>query len=106
MGRLPIQIDPVQVEFMAGRGATTEEIAAKLGCSKDTLERRFAAALQKGRMDCTMSLRGKQYELAMDGNATMLVWLGKQLLGQMDKTDITSDGKPIKAYGLVDPEQM
>ena len=29
-----------------------------------------------------MSIRRKQYELAMAGDKTMLIWLGKQLLGQ------------------------
>ena len=31
------------------------------------------------------SLRAKQFELAMRGNPTMLVWLGKLELGQTDR---------------------
>lgn len=34
--------------------------------------------------DGKASLRRKQFELAMDGNITMLVWLGKQHLGQRE----------------------
>ena len=34
-----------------------------------------------------MSLRRKQYTTAMDGNTTMLVWLGKNWLGQMDQPE-------------------
>lgn len=31
-----------------------------------------------------IQLREKQWELAMDGNVQMLIWLGKQYLGQKD----------------------
>ena len=35
------------------------------------------------------SLRRWQYEKAKDGNVAMLIWLGKQLLGQRDRIDET-----------------
>ena len=35
------------------------------------------------------SLRVKQFELAMHGNPTMLVWLGKQELGQTDRQQVS-----------------
>ena len=38
-----------------------------------------------------MSLRRKQFETALAGNVTMMVWLGKQYLGQKDKTEITGE---------------
>ena len=31
-----------------------------------------------------IELRKKQWEVAMDGNVQMLIWLGKQYLGQRD----------------------
>ena len=31
-----------------------------------------------------MSLRRRQYSAAMDGNSAMLIWLGKQWLGQKE----------------------
>lgn len=37
------------------------------------------------------SLRRAQWSLAESGNATMQVWLGKQYLGQKDKTEITGE---------------
>ena len=42
---------------------------------------------KKGFESGKASLRRKQYEVAMGGNCTMLVWLGKQYLGQTDKID-------------------
>lgn len=35
-----------------------------------------------------MSLRRAQMKLAESGNATMLIWCGKQYLGQTDKVEI------------------
>lgn len=40
----------------------------------------FAAFSASGRV----SLRRKQYEMAMDGDRSMLVWLGKNYLGQSE----------------------
>jgi hypothetical protein len=42
-------------------------------------------------------LRAKQFQVAMEGDKTMLVWLGKQHLGQKDKSDVTSDDKAINS---------
>ncbi len=37
-----------------------------------------------------------QFQLAMNGNADMLKWLGKQYLGQSDKTEANEyDNKPL-----------
>jgi hypothetical protein len=46
---------------------------------------------------CKASLRRIQWKLAEAGNATMCVWLGKQLLGQRDKFDdaVTDNHKPL-----------
>jgi len=88
MARPPKEIDERQVQLLAGCGCTSEEIASKLGCSKDTIERRFAASLEQGRNNGKTSLRGKQVELAMKGNVQMLIWLGKNMLGQKDRSAI------------------
>lgn len=72
---------------MAAVGCTVEEIALVIGCNKRTIERRFVAVLEKGRARLRAGLRHKQVQLAMQGDKTMLVWLGKQLLGQKDRTE-------------------
>ena len=33
-------------------------------------------------------LRAKQFQTAMDGDRTLQIWLGKQYLGQQDKSEI------------------
>jgi hypothetical protein len=80
------------VEALASIMCTNAEIAAVLDCSSDTLERRFTAVLEKGRLKGKQSLRRKQYQLAMDGNATLLIWLGKQHLGQSERQETALTG--------------
>lgn len=72
---------------------TLTEIAAHLGVSEDTIERAvsrergmsFAEYFEQKRKAGFASLRRKQHQIAMEGNVTMLIWLGKQWLGQSDK---------------------
>jgi hypothetical protein len=87
MPRPKVDIDEMQVEEMAAIGCTVAEIAGVVGCSPRTVERRAAAPMARGRARLNVSLRRKQVEMAMSGSASMLIWLGKQLLGQRDKAD-------------------
>jgi predicted transcriptional regulator len=87
MARPKLKIDEKQVEGLAGINCTVEEIASVLGCSKDTLERRFAAAIKRGRHNGKSSLRRMMWEKAKEGNITMMIWLSKQLLGYTDKVE-------------------
>ena len=98
MGRPPIEIDGKLVEKMASWGAKTQEIADHFGVSDDTISRRFAAELIKGRSDVRMSLRQWQLSVAKKGNPTMLIWLGKQMLGQQDKTEIQLTKIPDEVF--------
>lgn len=86
-GRHPIELDRDQILRMAACMCTVEEIAYVMGCSKDTIERNYMDALEEGRAKGRASLRRKQYEVAMTGDKSMLIWLGKQLLGQSEKLD-------------------
>lgn len=86
-GRRPIELDRDQILRMAACMCTVEEIAYVMGCSKDTIERNYMDALEEGRAKGRASLRRKQYEVAMTGDKAMLIWLGKQLLGQSEKLD-------------------
>jgi len=51
-------------------------------------------------------LRAKQFQSAMEGDKTMLVWLGKQYLNQREKVDsdvsLTEKVKPIIVFGEED----
>jgi AraC-like DNA-binding protein len=93
MARPQIKLDVKQVEALAGIGCTTAEIASVLGCSPDTLDRRFAAELAKGRDNMKMRLRKAQLDAALGGNVTMQIWLGKQMLGQKDSAELEHSGE-------------
>jgi hypothetical protein len=86
-GRPELLIDAKVVAGMAYVGATTLEIAEFVGCSPDVLERRFADVLRKKRSSMRLRLRRAQIRMAMEGNVTMLIWLGKQYLGQSDRPE-------------------
>ena len=88
-----IEIDWPTVDKLCQLQCTGEEIASVLGCSYDTLERRVkeehtmkcAEYIRQKAMGGRASLRRKQWAAADKGNVTMLIWLGKQYLGQKDK---------------------
>lgn len=84
MGRPLKKIDPELVGKLAAIGCTHPEIAAICGCSQDTIERRFADIIEKGKQEGKSSLRRLQWKSAQDGNIAMQIWLGKQLLGQRE----------------------
>jgi len=95
MPRPKVDIDEDQVEEMAAIGCTVAEIAGIVGCSPRTVERRAAAPVARGRVRLNISLRRRQIEMAMSGNASLLIWLGKQLLGQREKADTTVRGEIV-----------
>ena len=89
MGRPRKMVDEQAILKLASKGRTLTEIAAYCGVSDDTISRRFAEVIKRGRSLMRGSLRAKQFELAMRGNPTMLVWLGKQELGQTDRQQLS-----------------
>ena len=96
-GRPRIEIKQDLFEGLCRIQCTGEEIASVLHVSMDTLSRwvkrtyagrTFEDTYKKYADVGKMSLRRAQMKLAEGGNATMLIWLGKQLLGQKDKSEI------------------
>ncbi len=103
-GRPRVEIDMSILEGMATIMCTAEECASVLGVSLKTIERRlkedtgagFDVFRKKHGDTGKRSLRRAQFELAIGtpardgkpavpGHPTMLIWLGKQWLGQEDK---------------------
>lgn len=82
-----------QIEALGALGCHMGEVATIMQCSPDSIEKDYRQEYETGFSRMKMSLRRKQIELAMAGNATMLVWLGKQYLGQTDKQE-TVDKTP------------
>ena len=97
MGRPRIEWDQNKVELfnaLMGIPFSTEENVAdclKVSVSslqrfiKDTYNITFDKLKAQKREGMHLKLAGKQYEVAMKGSVPMLIWLGKQWLGQRDK---------------------
>jgi len=103
-GRPPVSIDLVELEKLCMLQCTNEDMAAWFNCSVRTIENyskkpEVAEAMVRGRAKGRISVRRAQMRLLEAGNATMAVWLGKQLLGQRDVTPIElsgENGKPVQ----------
>lgn len=87
MARPKLEIDPTLVLKLAAIHCTMNEIASVVECSVDTLERRFADVIAKGRDQGKMKLRKGLWDLAEDGNLGALIWLSKQHLGMSEKVE-------------------
>lgn len=92
MARPKKQIDYETVKKLASIQCTQEEIANFLELSVSTLKRdaEFCTIYKNGIDNGKMSLRRYQFECAKKGNSAMLIWLGKQYLGQTDSVAITN----------------
>lgn len=90
------------MDTLAQVRCTSEEITAALNAAGykiglRTVKRRFGTRIKRLREAGKSSLRRAQWTTALRGNATMLVWLGKQELGQRDRHELTGrDGGPIE----------
>ena len=91
-GKPPIPIDWNKVDKFLESGCLGTEIAGSLGCSPDTLYLRcekekhmtFTAYSAQKKSSGDSLLRAAQMQLALKGNSSMLIWLGKNRLGQKD----------------------
>lgn len=92
-------IPPDEVMKIAQLHATTEEIAAFFGVPEQTIRYNFGDIITKAKSETKIALRRSQIKLALDGNCTMLIWLGKQYLNQSDKI-VEAKEEPINAEEL------
>ena len=111
-GRPPIAIDLDELEKLCGLQCTQRDLAGWFNVHLHTIENRvkddteydhhgvfmtFAEIMERGYAKGRVSLRRRQMENADKGNATMQIWLGKQLLGQRDIVEHSGiGGGPIE----------
>jgi hypothetical protein len=90
-----------QIQELAAVGCTDTEIAHLAGVSEMTLRRSFDTQLKGGRAVLRSDLRKVQVDRAKNGDSTMLIWLGKQYLGQRDKHELAGDpDRPLATVPL------
>lgn len=103
-GRPAFELSDTDFERLVGMmriQCTEKEICGIFGVTDKTLnealrrrgEPGFSDLFKKHQDEGRASLRRSQWKLAQDGNPTMLVWLGKQVLGQRDKHEHLGAGE-------------
>lgn len=96
MARPKANIDWKKVDSYLKAQCDGAAIAGILGIAPLTLYRacerehkvNFNAYAQQKKAEGKELLRAKQFQTAMDGDKTLLIWLGKQYLGQKDKQEV------------------
>lgn len=95
-GRPRIAIDQSVFEDLCAMQCTLSEISGWFRCSEDTIERwckrtykqGFAEVFRQKRQLGYVSLRRKSFQMAMDGNTTMMIFLLKNHLHMTDSVQI------------------
>ena len=95
------KLDTDQVTKLAAFGCTNVEIASFFDCSESLLCKSYSRFLTKGREKGKIRLRQLQWRAAEKGSHTMLIWLGKQVLGQSEKTEHSWEN-PIEGIEFID----
>lgn len=97
-GRPKIELDVKQAAIFGYFRATYETMAEYLGCHVDTIraamqneDSEFSKAYKKNFSGMKMKLSEAQIKAALDGNSTLLIWLGKQYLGQKDNIELSRE---------------
>jgi len=111
-GRKPAKIEWDKVDSMLVGGCTGTEIAAHIGMHPNTLYRHcedtnkvnFSEYLQEKRAKGDSLLRMAQFDEAVNKrDRGMLIWLGKNRLGQTDKAEVAHQGTiPIEIVNYSD----
>ena len=106
VGRPKLNIDPETVRKLARLHCTMQEMADFFGCHRDTLHNNFSAEITKGRAEGNISLRRKQWQVAVEkGNPVLLIWLGKQMLGQVNERLDSDTDAPLPIYDIVEEKK-
>ena len=101
VGRPKLKINWDKVDDQLRLGCTGQEIASYCGVCAATLYDRakefyginFSEHAQQQREIGDIALRDAQYNIAVkDKNVTMLIWLGKQRLKQVDRDSVDISG--------------
>ncbi len=94
IGRKKTVVPEEQVMELARLHCTNKEIADFFEVPQTTLTDNFRDILTKGRLETKQRLRSAQLKLALNGDRTLLIWLGKNILGQSE-SPINTDSAQV-----------
>ena len=92
-GRPRKELDYKQIKKLLSIGCTMNEVGSVIGMTPQNMwdrakkDRELFEAIETGRSTCKESLRRMQWNLAKKGNCKMLIFLGKNLLGQSENPE-------------------
>ena len=107
-GRPPAEFEYDKIMDLALIQCTVEEIAHIMHYCVATCYNtpKFLEVYKEGTEKGKSSLRRMQYKAALNGNATMLVWLGKNVLHQRDNIDSNITAKVESQLKGLTTEQL
>ncbi|MGI4871507.1 MAG: hypothetical protein ACRYFX_10050 [Janthinobacterium lividum] len=99
-GRPAIKINLSEAVKLCHLGCTLREVAGFFECSEDTVQRvikeergqTFSEFYDMHSAGGDISLRKAQFQKAISGDVKMLIFLGKQRLGQTEKQEVDHRG--------------
>lgn len=106
-----IKFDLNEVRRLCRLMVTQDEMATFFEVSLSAVEHRIATepefkkAMEDGYAEGRMRLRRYQMRAAMKGNAAMLIFLGKNLLGQKDVVDSLHSGTITQEFTVKAPHE-
>jgi DNA-binding CsgD family transcriptional regulator len=114
VGRPEAKIDLAELEKLCSMQCTDEEIAAFLGISARTIDRRkknaaFREVMERGKAKGRVSVRRNLFRLANNGNIAACIFLSKNLLGYRDVVNnehTGAAGGPIEIAAKPDLSQL
>ena len=84
IGRNKTVIPEEQVMELSKLHCTNKEMADFFEVPLTTFTDNFRDIITKGRLETKQRLRAAQLKLALNGDRTLLIWLGKNILGQSE----------------------
>lgn len=88
-----VVISEEEVRLLASLFCPLTDMVKYFDVPKSTLVGHFKPIIDEVKERTKQKLRAKQLEEAFNGNTTLLIWLGKQMLGQTDHGPKDDDNK-------------
>lgn len=95
VGKDKVVVVPDEVQKLAALWCTYKEMADWFGINVETLKYNFHTEIELGRSETKQALRKTQIDIALKGDRTMLIWLGKNILQQSDNPNDTANQTPL-----------
>ena len=86
--RIAKEIDVEKLKEFLAVNMPVHRIAQYFGTTKETLYNKFGDLIIESNVNFEQQLRLAQVRAANEGNPTMLIWLGKNLLNQVDSSRV------------------